>query len=85
MRHSEELNAPVLQTGAMVLNSLASFRNMSGFIHIKIVQQLDGSFILGQFSHPFKSIVDMVEYYSRHKVNIKGAEHTYLEIPVLRE
>ena len=29
--------------------------------------------------------MDMVEYYSRHKVNIKGAEHTYLEIPVFRD
>lgn len=60
-------------------------RNLSGFIHIKIVQQPDGTVILGQFSHPFKSIMEMVEYYSRHKVNIKGAEHTYLEIPVLRD
>lgn len=31
------------------------------------------------------TIVDMIEYYSRHKVNIKGADHTYLEIPVMRE
>ncbi|XP_067932209.1 serine-rich adhesin for platelets-like isoform X3 [Watersipora subatra] len=60
-------------------------RNLSGFIHIMIVHQPDGTVILGQFSHPFKNIMEMVEYYSRHKVNIKGAEHTYLEIPVLRE
>jgi hypothetical protein len=38
--------------------------------------------ILGYFSQPFTHIPHMIEYYSVHKLPIKGAEHMCLGVPV---
>lgn len=54
-------------------------------MHMKIVSNPDGRFILGQFSQPFGSIAQMLNYYTVNKLPIKGAEHISLSIPVPRE
>jgi len=51
-------------------------------MHMKIVTNRDGRFILGQFSQPFVSVAQMVHYYTVNKLPIKGAEHISLAIPV---
>ena len=61
------------------------YRSAAGFVHMKIVTNHDGRFILGQFSQPFYSIAQMVRYYTVNKLPIKGAEHISLAIPVPRE
>ena len=57
-------------------------RNNENFLHLKIVRQLDGQFILGQFSKPFMDIPKVINHYSQNKLNIRGAEHKYLKHPV---
>jgi len=47
-------------------------------MHMKIVVNDDGRFILGQFSQPFYSIAQMLHYYTVNKLPIKGAEHISL-------
>ena len=53
-------------------------------MHMKIVfsHQTDG-YILGEFSKPFPSISEMICYYTRQKLNIRGAEHMALLHPVI--
>lgn len=50
-------------------------------MHLKIVRNGD-KFVLGQFSQPFDNVPEVIEHYSRTKLNIKGAEHKYLKNPV---
>jgi len=54
-------------------------------MHMKIVANHDGRFILGQFSQPFCSIAQMLHYYTMNKLPIKGAEHISLTVPVPRK
>ena len=54
-------------------------------MHMKIVANDDGRFILGQFSQPFHSIAQMVHYYTVNRLPIKGAEHISLAVPVPRD
>ena len=54
-------------------------------MHMKIVANHDGRFILGQFSQPFHSIAQMLHYYTVNKLPIKGADHMSLTVPVPRE
>jgi len=42
-------------------------------------------YVLGQFSKPFKNVPLMVQYYTKNKLPIKGAEHTLLKYPVCEE
>ncbi|XP_071479401.1 uncharacterized protein [Diadema antillarum] len=58
-----------------------SLKSAKGFMHMKIVYKEEG-FILGEFSKPFPSIMDMIGYYTHHKLNIRGAEHMALLYPV---
>ncbi|XP_072039007.1 SH2 domain-containing adapter protein F-like, partial [Amphiura filiformis] len=58
-----------------------SLKSAKGYMHMKIVQHQEG-FILGEFSKPFRSIPEMIHYYTRHKLNIRGAEHMALLNPV---
>ena len=51
-------------------------------MHLKIVRNADNKFVLGQFSQPFDKVPEVIEHYSRAKLNIKGAEHKYLKNPV---
>lgn len=60
-------------------------RSINGFMHMKIVANSDGRYILGQFSQPFYSIAQMVNYYSVNKLPIKGAEHICLSHPIKHE
>jgi hypothetical protein len=64
---------------------LCARRSVSGFMHMKIVANQDGRYILGQFSQPFFSIAQMVHYYTVNKLPIKGAEHISLSYPVKHE
>lgn len=57
-------------------------RSARGFMHMKIVTNPDGRYILGQFSQPFSSIPHMIHHYTIHKLPIKGAEHMSLVYPV---
>lgn len=61
-----------------------SLKSGRGFLHMKIVN-LDGKFILGQFSQPFDSIPDMVEFYCMSKLPIKGSENISLIHPLANE
>ncbi|XP_074650424.1 uncharacterized protein LOC141905457 [Tubulanus polymorphus] len=61
-----------------------SLKSARGFMHMKIVCR-EGSYILGQFSQPYKSIPEMIHHYSIHKLPIKGAEHMSLLHPVMHE
>ena len=61
------------------------YRSVAGFMHMKIVANSEGRFILGQFSQPFYSIAQMVHYYTVNKLPIKGAEHISLSTPVPHE
>lgn len=56
-------------------------RSGCGFLHMKIVN-LDGKFILGQFSQPFDSIPQMIEFYCLSKLPIKGSENISLVHPL---
>lgn len=58
-------------------------RSARGFMHMKIVHNEDGKFILGQFSKPFESIPEMINHYALNKLPIKGAEHMSLLYPVI--
>lgn len=51
-------------------------------MHMKIVVDREGKYILGQFSQPFVSIPQMIQYYTVSKLPIKGAEHMSLLFPV---
>lgn len=52
-------------------------------MHMKIVKQNDGNFVLGVFSKPFKNIPEMILHYSINKLPIRGAEHMSLLFPVI--
>lgn len=60
-----------------------SLKSARGFMHMKIVHNSEGKFILGQFSKPFESIPEMIHHYSVNKLPIKGAEHMSLLYPVI--
>ncbi|XP_015794508.1 uncharacterized protein DDB_G0287625 isoform X2 [Tetranychus urticae] len=60
-----------------------SLKSIKGFMHMKIVKQSDGKFVLGVFSKPFSSIPEMVKHYSINKLPIRGAEHMSLLYPVI--
>ena len=52
-------------------------------MHMKIVANAYGRYILGQFSQPFYNIPQMVYHYTINKLPIKGAEHMSLLYPVV--
>lgn len=62
-----------------------SVKSSRGFMHMKIVTNQDGRYILGQFSQPFTSIPLMIHHYTLHKLPIKGAEHVSLTTPVAND
>ncbi len=52
-------------------------------MHMKIQQNGDRSgYILGQFSKPFQSIQEMIQFYTRNSLPVKGAEHITLRNPI---
>ncbi|KAI1296546.1 SH2 domain-containing adapter protein F [Halotydeus destructor] len=60
-----------------------SLKSAKGFMHMKIVKQNDGKYVLGVFSKPFKNIPEMIHYYSINKLAIRGAEHMSLRYPII--
>jgi hypothetical protein len=60
-----------------------AIKSAKGFMHLKIVRDSDASFVLGVFSKAFKSIPEMIHYYSLNRLPIKGAEHMSLRNPIL--
>jgi len=77
--------ATVIKDITITCHSCCCYRSVAGFMHMKIVANHDGRFILGQFSQPFYNIAQMLHYYTMNKLPIKGAEHISLSIPVPRE
>lgn len=61
----------------------SALRSAQGFMHMKIVANAYGRYVLGQFSQPFYNIPQMVYHYTLNKLPIKGAEHMSLLYPVV--
>jgi len=59
-----------------------AIKSAKGFMHLKIVRDGEGNFVLGVFSQAFKSIPEMIHYYSINRLPIRGAEHMSLRHPV---
>merc|ERR1719273_752725 len=62
-----------------------SVKTTRGFMHMKIQKPRNQAYILGQFSKPFKTIAEMLLYYSRNSLPVKGAEHISLKKPVCEQ
>ena len=60
-------------------------RSSHGFMHMRIQLTGGGHYVLGQFSRPFPSIADMVNYYTVNRLPIKGAEHVSLKTPLCEQ
>ncbi|XP_022615281.1 SH2 domain-containing adapter protein D-like isoform X1 [Seriola dumerili] len=60
-----------------------SLRSCQGFMHMKFTQCKDGKYVLGQNSPPFDTIPEVINFYTTHKLPIRGAEHLSLLFPVL--
>ncbi|TNN43464.1 SH2 domain-containing adapter protein D [Liparis tanakae] len=60
-----------------------SLRSCQGFMHIKFTRYKDGKYVLGQNSPPFDTIPEVINFYTTHKLPIRGAEHLSLLFPVL--
>lgn len=59
--------------------TLLVFRNHHETMHLKIHQRpKDKRYVLGLNSRPFKSIQEMVLYYTKNNLPIRGAEHICL-------
>ncbi|CAL1538972.1 unnamed protein product [Lymnaea stagnalis] len=63
-----------------------SIKSSKQYIHVQIEQinMEDGSirYILGKNSKEFCSIPEMIDYYTQHRVPLKGTEHIFLLHPV---
>ncbi|CAG5130792.1 unnamed protein product [Candidula unifasciata] len=63
-----------------------SIKSVRQYIHVQIDQKTneDGSicYILGKNSKEFNTIPEMIDYYTHHRVPLKGAEHITLLHPV---
>ncbi|XP_054159405.1 SH2 domain-containing adapter protein F-like [Oppia nitens] len=63
---------------------LLSLKCVRGFMHIKIVEQSDGTHTLGaNHTMSFTSIPYLINHYSRNRLPIRGAEHMALLYPVI--
>ena len=66
----------------MTYTFVLSFRNtVAGFMHLKIGFK-NGMYIIGQFSKPFNTVPEAIEFYTRNKLTLKGADHKQLKYPV---
>ena len=61
---------------------LGGFRSSGGVLHMKIVRH-NSSYILGQFSQPFDSVPEMVQFFSQGKLPIRGTDEICLVHPVI--
>ncbi|CAG2166770.1 unnamed protein product, partial [Oppiella nova] len=62
---------------------LVSLKCVRGFMHIKIVEQSDGTYTFGTSSMSFNSIPHIVNHYCINRLPIVGAEHMSLLYPVI--
>lgn len=62
-----------------------SLKSSHGFMHMRIQLTPSSQYILGQFSRPFNTIAEMVNYYTVNRLPIKGAEHVSLKIPLCEQ
>lgn len=61
-----------------------SIRDSScGYIHLRVVYE-NGGYVLGQFSSLFGNVEECIAFYTRQRLNIRGAEHKKLQYPVPR-
>jgi len=92
-RHEAENALRLHEEGSfLVRNSESSTNDYSlsvkttrGFMHMKIQERPGQGYILGQFSKPFRTIAQMLLYYSRNSLPVKGAEHITLKKPVCEQ
>ena len=63
--------------------SIHSSDTEAGFIHLRITYH-DGGYVLGQYSHPFRTVSECIAFYCEEKLNIKGLAHRCLCTPVSR-
>ena len=54
-------------------------------MHMRIQLTGGGQYILGQFSRPFNTIAEMINYYTVNRLPIEGAEHTRLRTPLCEQ
>lgn len=52
-------------------------------MHLKVIRDPSGCYVLGLLNKSFPSIPEMVHYYSVNKLPIRGAEHMSLRHPVI--
>ena len=57
-----------------------------GFYHLRLVFEKDPTqgYVLGQFSSHFEKVAECIDYYSKQRLNIRGAEHKRLQYPIPR-
>lgn len=84
LKSQRECSYLVRQSESAARDFSLSLKSTKGFMHMKIIEHDEG-FILGEFSKPFKTIPEMISYYTAHKLNIKGAAHMALLHPVTIE
>ena len=60
----------------------------NGYIHLRIVQETDNTnqigYVFGQFSSHFSTVAECIAFYTKQRLNIRGAEHKKLRYPVPR-
>lgn len=68
--------------------SLSIRDSANGFIHLRMVQETDTNnqlgYVLGQFSSHFSTVAECIAFYTKQRLNIRGAEHKKLRYPVPR-
>ena len=52
-------------------------------MHLKVVRDQNGCFVLGLLDKAFASLPELVHHYSLNKLPIRGAEHMSLRHPVI--
>ncbi|KAM9396383.1 SH2 domain-containing adapter protein F-like isoform 2-T2 [Salvelinus alpinus] len=60
-----------------------SLRSCQGFMHMKFTRSSESRYVLGENSPPFSSVPEVIHYYTKHKLPIRGAEHLSLLYPVI--
>ena len=75
----------VQQCVVLLSDRMVPSRSSHGYMHMRIQLTPSGHYILGQFSRPFASIADMVNYYTVNRLPIKGAEHVSLKAPLCEQ
>lgn len=54
-------------------------------MHMRIQQNENNKFILGEFSQPFDSVPDIIKHFCLNRLPVRGAEHMCLIEPVIAQ